>query len=130
MLQFVVLGDGQGESRSIICDKAPFLIGRGTAADLQLDAPGVWEAHAQIAVDLPSGKWRIAPIGEALLLINGERSAGRVLLPNDEIRLGGATLRVSLSPVRQRNIQRREIVVWALLLLVAISELILLLQIS
>jgi pSer/pThr/pTyr-binding forkhead associated (FHA) protein len=130
MLQFVLLNDPAGGSEPFICNQLPFTIGRSASADLQLLSPGVWDSHAQITKDSESGKLIISALGDALLLLNGERSQGRVLLPGDEIQLGGASLRVTLAPVTQKSVLARDGFVWALLLIVTLLELLLIVRLG
>lgn len=128
MLQFLVLGEGAGTARVAACDRFPFVIGRSSGAHLQVVASGVWDAHAQVDVDPQSGKLLISPVGEALLLINGEPSHGKILLPNDEVHVGAVVLRVALSPVTQKSVKAMEAVVWGMLVLVTLAELFLILK--
>jgi hypothetical protein len=123
MLQFVLRGDGPETERSAICGKVPFKIGRGNAADFQLSAPGVWDIHAEVVSD-PSGKLLLKPAGDAIVLVNGERSEGRLLMPGDELQLGGARLLVALSPVSQKRLSRQEALVWLIFTAVILGEII------
>lgn len=123
MLQFVLRTDGPESQRSAVCGKIPFKIGRGNAADFQLLAPGVWDVHAEVVYD-PSGKLLLRPSGEAIVLVNGERSEGKLLIPGDEIQLGGASLIVGLSPVRQKRLSYYESLVWIIFAVMILSEII------
>ena len=67
MVQFLVRGEG--EARSFICAQTPFRIGRAPAADFQLIAPGVWDAHAEVTRD-GTGRLLISPVGDAIMLVN------------------------------------------------------------
>src|ERR1051325_3863536 len=98
MLQ-LVFNEGPGQAAEYyLADKTPFTIGRAASVDIRLDAPGVWELHARIIRDTHSGKLVIERAAEAILLLNGQSVERKVLLPGDEIQLGGARLLVSLSP--------------------------------
>jgi hypothetical protein len=124
MLQFV-FADGAGTTQVAVCAHLPFVIGRDSSAHLQLSAPGVWDNHARVLRDHQSGKLIIESLGEALLLLNGERVERAFLLPGSHIQIGGAALGVSLAPVNQKNLRWAEALVWILPLLVLIFEVVL-----
>jgi len=121
MLQFVY-ADGAGMTQVAVCADLPFVIGRDPAAQLQLTAPGVWDNHARVVRDDNSGKLVIEAVGEALLLVNGERVERAFLLPGSQIQIGGTALGVSLAPVGQKNLRVAEALVWILVLLVLLFE--------
>jgi len=121
MLQFV-FADGAGTTQVAVCSVFPFNIGRGSAAHLQLSAPGVWDQHACVLREENSGKLVIEAVGEALLLLNGERVERAFLLPGQQVQVGGATLAVSFAPVAQKNLRFSEGVLWLLVFLVFLIE--------
>jgi len=126
MLQFLVT-EGPGAVRSVTCTDLPFTIGRVPGANLQLTAPGVWDAHACVTRDVASGKLAIEPVGEALLLVNGQRSDRKVLDPGDEIQLGAVHLVVGLAAVAQKGLAATQGLAWLLLSLVVALQIALLL---
>ena len=117
MLQFEVT-DGPAAVRSVVCANVPFSIGRTSEANLHLSAPGVWEEHARVVRDTPSGKLAIQPVGEALLLINGQRSDGKILVPGDEIQIGAVHIMVGFAAVSQKGLGPVEGLVWCFLFIV------------
>lgn len=124
MLQFVV-ADGPAAGQAVTCHAVPFTIGRRFGCDFQLSEPGVWEEHAEIVQDLKSGKFLVRPLGEALVLLNGERCDLRPILPGDELLLGAVRLTVSLAPIAQKALRGAEFGVWGLVALAAVLELLL-----
>jgi len=130
MLQFVVKDGGRGDSQSWLCEDVPFTIGRAADADMQLVAPGVWERHAEVVREDNTGRLIIRPIGEALLLVNGERSEARRIVPGDEIQVGGVSIAVGLSAVEQTFLKRLEMPVWILIAVTLLFELLLLLELK
>jgi hypothetical protein len=121
MLQFV-FADGAGTTQVAVCAKLPFVIGRESSAHLQLNAPGVWDRHARVVREQESGKLMIEMLGDALLLLNGERVVRGVLLPGSQIQIGGATLVVGLAPVNQKDLRLAEAFVWIFPLVVLLFE--------
>ena len=127
MLQFV-FADGAGATQVAVCADLPFVIGRDSAAHLQLTAPGVWDNHARVVRDGDSGRFVIEAIGQAFLLMNGERIERAFLQPGSQVQIGGAALSVSLTPVAQRKLRSAEALVWILILLVLVIEAILIVR--
>ncbi len=121
MLQFVFT-DGAGATQVAVCAELPFVIGRDPSAHLQLAAPGVWDNHARVIRDDASGKLIIEAMGEALLLLNGERIERAFLLPGTQVQLGGSALWVSLAPVRQKNLRVAEAFLWILISVLLLFE--------
>ena len=112
---------------SCVAAEFPFMIGRSPSAGMRLDASGVWDIHATILVR--EGGFFVQPEGEALVLINGERSAGAVLRAGDRISLGAVRLTVALAPARQGRLGARETLNWLVILAVTISQVLLFLSI-
>lgn len=121
----LLVAEHDGLRQSCIAARFPFVIGRASGAHFRLDAPGVWDAHASIETTGPA--FAIKPCGDALLLINGERSAGGVLRPGDRISAGAANILVSLSPAEQHRLGRIEGLNWFLVAAVFAFELLILL---
>jgi hypothetical protein len=122
MLQFVVRSTESDELRSWVCDQFPFKIGRSATSNLTLEAPGVWEDHAEIVRDQNCDKLLIQTQNEALLLVNGVPVTRRILCPGDEIKIGAVTFQVALSPAEQKRLSVRESIVWVLLCVVFIVQ--------
>ncbi|HTG44504.1 MAG TPA: FHA domain-containing protein [Verrucomicrobiae bacterium] len=118
MFQFVVTDDGPENGQACVCGKFPFIIGRAPQADLRLLSPGVWDIHAEVQRDSETGKLAIQAKGEALLLINGARFERRLLVPGDQVQIGGASFAVTFSPATQSALAGHEGLVWGILVLV------------
>ena len=121
MLQFAVRSDASEATRFASCTKLPFTIGRSEAADFSLAAPGVWDLHAEI-VAADDGRAMIRPLDNAIVLVNGQRSGGKVLTPGDELQLGAISLVVGLAPVRQKRLARYEGAFWLTLTAVVVAQ--------
>lgn len=123
MIQLHVLSGKQAGSR-VAASRFPFRIGRDPENDLPLDDDGVWDRHIVLEFRRKEG-FRLAAAPDAIAAVNSQ-PAGEVLLRNgDIITLGSAKLQFWIAPAGQRGLRLRENCVWALLLLVAVSELVL-----
>lgn len=114
--------DHRGTVTQHLTPSFPFRIGRSNAADLRLEAPGVWEDHAMIALG-QGGRYVISAQGSSLLLVNGAQTSSAPLRSGDEITLGGVRILVSLAPARQASLGIAEALVWSILVAVFIAEL-------
>lgn len=125
MLQLHVT-DERGVVTCCIAETFPFVIGRSTAADLQISSAGVWEEHACVRLGAREGArhehFVIESVGQSLLSINGQITPSKVISIGDEISLGAARLVVSLAPATQSKLAWHESLVWAILLLVVALE--------
>ena len=80
------VSDSQGR-RVVVLDRAQFLIGRRTAADLQIVSTDVSREHAEIVQD--DGRYLLRDRGSRYgTFVNGEQVTERVLEHGDRIRLG------------------------------------------
>jgi hypothetical protein len=80
------VSDSQGR-RVVVLDRAQFLIGRRTAADLQIVSTDVSREHAEIVQD--EGRFLLRDRGSRYgTFVNGEQITERVLEHGDRIRLG------------------------------------------
>ncbi|MGH7941519.1 MAG: hypothetical protein ACREFR_10665, partial [Limisphaerales bacterium] len=70
--------------------------------------------------------FRLAAAPEAIAAINNKPAGEAILRNGDIITLGSAKVQFWIAPATQRGLRPREYCVWALLLLVAVSELVLL----
>ncbi|HEV2209615.1 MAG TPA: FHA domain-containing protein [Verrucomicrobiae bacterium] len=99
----------------------PVLIGRGVAADLRVEADGVWDQHARLEFH-PLDGFVLRAQGEALASINGQPVQEAVLRNGDVIELGSLKLQFWLSETRQTGLTAREWMVWFGIGLVLMSE--------
>jgi len=80
------VSDSQGR-RVVVLDRPQFLIGRRTAADLQIVSTDVSREHAEIVQD--EGRYLLRDRGSRYgTFVNGEQITERVLEHGDRIRLG------------------------------------------
>jgi pSer/pThr/pTyr-binding forkhead associated (FHA) protein len=123
MIQLYVLSGKKAGSR-VVASRFPFRVGRDPGNDLPLDDDGVWDQHIVLEFRRKEG-FRLAAAPEAIAAVNSQ-PAGEALLRNgDIITLGSAKLQFWIAPAGQHGLRLRENVVWALLFLVAVSELVL-----
>lgn len=123
MIQLHVLSGKKAGGR-VAASRFPFRIGRDPENDLPLDDDGVWDRHIVLEFRRKEG-FRLAATPDAIVAINSE-PAGEALLRNgDIITLGSAKLQFWIAPARQRGLRLRENCVWALMILVAAAELVL-----
>lgn len=113
--------DDRGAVAQYLALTFPYRIGRSSAADLRIESPGVWDAHASIALG-GTGKFIVAPEGASLLLLNGETTSGAPLRAGDELTLGGVRIAITLAPARQARLWIAETVVWTLLGAVCVAQ--------
>jgi predicted component of type VI protein secretion system len=100
----------------------PFRLGRAATADLQLEEPGVWDSHAELALDA-AGAFVLRTQSEALLTVNGRPCREAVLRNGDEIDLGALKLRFWIGPTRQRSLRLREWLTWTAIVLITLAQL-------
>src|SRR6478736_10182913 len=91
-----------------IIQKVPFTVGKSAAADLRLEAAGLWDLHVSLDLDRDSGKFKVSALNDALLLVNGNPCRAAFLKSGDLLQLGGCNLSVTLSPVSQRGLKVQE----------------------
>jgi pSer/pThr/pTyr-binding forkhead associated (FHA) protein len=123
MIQLHVLSGKQAGSR-VAASRFPFRIGRDPQNDLPLDDDGVWDRHIVVEFQRKEG-FRLEAAPEAIASVNSKPAGDALLRNGDIITLGSAKLQFWIAPARQRGLRLRENFVWALLLLVALGELVL-----
>jgi predicted component of type VI protein secretion system len=107
----------------------PFRLGRGAAADLRLEEDGVWERHAELALDA-SGGFVLSAQSEALVAVNGRPCLEAVLRNGDEMDLGALKLRFWIGPTRQRSLRFREWLTWVAVAAVTAAQLVLIYRLA
>ena len=120
MIQLHVLSGKMAGSR-VAASRFPFRIGRAPQNDLPLEDDGIWDQHATLEFQKKEG-FRLATAPEAIATVNSKPAADALLRNGDIVTLGSAKLQFWIAPARQRGLRLRENLVWALLLLVALSE--------
>ncbi|HEV2318512.1 MAG TPA: FHA domain-containing protein [Verrucomicrobiae bacterium] len=123
MIHLHVLSGKKAGSR-IAASHFPFRIGRTPSNDLQLDDDGVWDEHIVLEFKRKEG-FRLAVAPEAIAAINSKPADDGFLRNGDVITVGSAKVQFWISPARQRGLRLRENFVWALLIFVALTELVL-----
>lgn len=102
----------------------PFRIGRTAQNHLPLEDDGVWEQHLTLEFQKRNG-FHLAAAPNAIATVNGQQVENTILRNGDIITLGSAKIQFWLAPAPQRGLGLRENMVWALLILVTISQFIL-----
>jgi len=123
MIQLHVLSGKMAGSR-VAASRFPFRIGRAPQNDLPLEDDGVWDQHLTLEFRKKEG-FRLATAPDAIAAVNTKPAADTLLRNGDIVTLGSAKLQFWIAPARQRGLRLRENLVWALLILVALIELIL-----
>lgn len=108
--------------RYVLATAFPFRIGRAASGGLAVAAPGVWEEHAVLQLDPEERCFRIAPVGEATVIVNGTSTNGVALRNGDTIDLGACRLTFALAPAVQKRLTARQWATWALLGMVMTLE--------
>lgn len=120
MVQLRILS-GKMAGKEILARRFPFHIGRSATAHLQLPEDGVWDRHLQIALD-PAAGYVLAASPEALVSINGQQVRQAVLCNGDIVEIGALKIRFWLGAVRQYGLRIRELLVWAVFVLIAAAQ--------
>lgn len=113
---------GMEQTHPCIAREFPFTIGRQQAADLTIQSPGVWDEHARIDLDPETHKFTVQAVGEAVLAVNGERTASTPLRNGDLLQFGLAKVLFTLAPTHQSGLRLREAYFWILLLVATVGE--------
>lgn len=120
MVQLSVLsGKTAGDIKVI--RRFPFLIGRSTGNDLTLDDPGIWDRHLTLGFQKKQG-FILEAAPDALATVNGQPQTSTRLRNGDIITLGSAKIQFWLAPAPLRGLRLREMLVWALLLIVTVAQ--------
>jgi len=110
MVQFkIVSGKMAGAER--VARHFPFRIGRSASADLQLDDPGVWDQHLEVAFD-PGTGFILNTHPDAIATINGQPVRETILRNGDTIEIGALKIRFWLADTRQTSLRLREWFAW------------------
>jgi predicted component of type VI protein secretion system len=112
---------GKSAGRSLVRQRLPVVVGRDTGVDLQLDEPGIWGRHLEVALG-PDGTFVARPQSPGIAWVNGEPAAETRLRNGDLIELGPAKLRFSLSATRQVSFRAREFFTWTAVGLLCLAQ--------
>jgi hypothetical protein len=102
----------------------PFRLGRAASADLRLEEDGVWDFHAELALDTGRG-FVVSAKPDALMMVNGHPSREAVLRTGDELDLGALRVRFLIGSTRQRSLRFREWLTWTAFALITAGQLVL-----
>ncbi len=120
MIQLHILSGKTAGSR-VDASRFPFRVGRGPQNNLPLEDDGVWEQHITLEFRKKEG-FHLATMSEAIAAVNGKPITEALLRNGDIITVGSAKIQFWLAPAPQHGLGLRENLVWALLLLVVLSE--------
>jgi pSer/pThr/pTyr-binding forkhead associated (FHA) protein len=123
MIELHILAGKKAGSQSVV-RRFPFHIGRANGNDLQLNDDGTWDQHLTLGFHRRNG-FTLAAAQNALVMINNQPVQTALLHNGDVITLGSVKLQFWLAAARQRGLRLRERFVWALLLIVVLSQFVL-----
>ena len=83
MVQLNLLSGPQAGARWV-ARRLPICLGRSSTAQIQLDAPGVWDEHARLDFT-PQEDFRLRALGDGFLAVNGELVRDALLRNGDRI---------------------------------------------
>ncbi len=110
MVQLRLLS-GPAAAQTFVARHFPFRIGRHHAADLQLEAAGVWDQHLEIWLKPQEGLVLALQPG-AWGTVNGDPFQTRLLRNGDLIEIGAIKLQFFLSDTQSRHWAWRERFTW------------------
>ncbi len=111
MVQVKILS-GKMAGTERVARRFPFCIGRSPAADLQLEEPGVWDQHVELAFDAATG-FVLSAFPNALATVNGQPLQRVVLRNGDALEIGALKICFWLAETRQTSLWLREWLTWA-----------------
>jgi hypothetical protein len=120
MVQLKILS-GQKAGTALVARHFPVRVGRSPESDLQLEEPGVWADHFQIALN-PAAGYVLETLPDALVTANGKPVETAVLRNGDLLEIGSLKIQFWLSDVPQRALWFREGLVWAILAGVCLGQ--------
>ena len=112
-------GKAAGETHPV--RQFPYHIGRSPAADLRLEADGVWDRHLELDFD-PGQGFILTTQPNALATVNGWPIQSVILRNGDTIELGAQKIRFWLGETRQSGLRLYESLVWVALAVITIIE--------
>ena len=115
---------GRQAGQQVQIDRYPFSIGSGKTTDLCIEDEGVWPEHLTIKLE-PGGSPQVQRGGDGFVTVNDEPIELLELRQGDRIGLGAVQLTFHLSSVRRRGLHHLNILTWAMIVGVALLEIIL-----
>ncbi len=120
MIQLDVLSGKKAGTRWA-ARRFPVHIGRSSANHFQLDDPGVWDEHLELALR-PAEGFILTTRPNALASVNGQPAQNVLLRNGDCIEVGSARLQFWLGEVRQRGLRSREWLVWGAIAAICLGQ--------
>jgi hypothetical protein len=119
MIQLQVLSGARAGQR-LEAKTFPIIVGRDPGCALTLHDAGVFSRHFEIRFS-PEG-FSLAPVGEAVVIVNGAPAATQLLRNGDIVTAGYARLQFWLGALPQRGLKIREALTWLLVAAVAAAQ--------
>jgi len=107
----------------------PFTLGRSHECELRLEDEGVWDKHCEFTMSAKNG-FVLTTHSEAIVLVDGENAAGKMLKNGATLDIGAAKVRFWLSDTRQKAFHWRETFTWFAFLMIFIVEIYLVYRIN
>ena len=121
MVLLHILSDPKADGLQAI-RRFPFHVGRAPDNDLCLDAAGIWDYHFMLDLR-PYEGFTLQTFDQAFAAVNDQPQTSARLRNGDVISFGSAKIQFWLSAPAQRGLRLRELLIWALLLLVTLGQL-------
>ena len=101
----------------------PFTVGRSSAADLQVEEPGMWDKHFEVCLERPN--FVLKTCNQGLVSVNGTQCESTVLKSGDLIEVGALKIRFGLTNVPQKTLIVREFLTWTALGILCVAQIVL-----
>lgn len=120
MVQLQILSGKQAGARWV-ARRFPVRIGRSPACDLQLEEPGVWDEHLELALDPVQGVL-LSALSDAPVTVNRQSVRNARLRNGDSIEIGSVHVQFWLAETRQQGLRLREWFLWGLVAALSLGE--------
>ena len=104
-----------------VVGRFPCRVGRSSASNVRVEEPGVWDQHFEIDLDSSRG-FTLQAKTDAFVDVNGQRTEQANLRNGDLIEIGAVKIQFWLNPTRQRSCRLRELLTWAALAILSVSQ--------
>lgn len=120
MIQLQILS-GKQAGAPWVARRFPVRIGRSPACDLQLEEPGVWDEHLELALD-PAQGVMLSAQPDAPVTVNREAVHNARLRNGDSIEIGSVHVQFWLAETHQQGLRLREWFLWCLVAALSLGE--------
>ncbi len=120
MVQLSVISGKYNGSKKIV-ERLPLIVGRDESADFRIEDEGIWDKHFQI-IHKPADGYFLEVFEPALVSVNDAYVNNTRLKNGDTIQAGAVKFKFWLSEVEQKKFVFHEIMLWASLFLITISQ--------